>query len=282
MLKILVPTDFSPEAKNACLYAYEFARYTNSTLLLYHAIPLPIAVTDIPFENFYLDEQQEINLLHDSFERLMLQHQLDPKMVEVKACISSNNNVSTGIQEAYKKHQCDMVIMGTHGASGISSVILGSNTASLIAHSRIPIIAVPYNYTFQPIYHLVYSSDLENLEEELSVIVPFAKVFQAVLEVFYFDYAGPDSEKLMLKAERYINSLAYKNISLLVQKGNIHLSVAENLKRQLNPANTQMLILYRSEHSWLDNLMMGSNTRKLVMEPSIPMFVLPKNPVFEG
>ncbi len=282
MLKILVPTDFSPEAKNACLYAYEFARYTNSTLLLYHAIPLPIAVTDIPFENFYLDEQQEIDLLHDSFERLMLQHQLDPKMVEVKACISSNNNVSTGIQEAYKKHQCDMVIMGTHGASGISSVILGSNTASLIAHARIPIIAVPYNYTFQPIYHLVYSSDLENLEEELSVIVPFAKVFQAVLEVFYFDYAGPDSEKLMLKAERYINSLAYKNISLLVQKGNIHLSVAENLKRQLNPANTQMLILYRSEHSWLDNLMMGSNTRKLVMEPSIPMFVLPKNPVFEG
>jgi nucleotide-binding universal stress UspA family protein len=282
MLKILVPTDFSPEAKNACLYAYEFARYTNSTLLLYHAIPLPIAVTDIPFENFYLDEQQEIDLLHDSFNRLMLQHQLDPKMVEVKACISSNNNVSTGIQEAYKKHQCDMVIMGTHGASGISSVILGSNTASLIAHSRIPIIAVPYNYTFQPIYHLVYSSDLENLEEELSVIVPFAKVFQAVLEVFYFDYAGPDSEKLMLNAEQYINSLAYKNISLLVQKGNIHLSVAENLKRQLNPANTQMLILYRSEHSWLDNLMMGSNTRKLVMEPSIPMFVLPKNPVFEG
>jgi nucleotide-binding universal stress UspA family protein len=282
MLKILVPTDFSPEAKNACLYAYEFARYTNSTLLLYHAIPLPIAVTDIPFENFYLDEQQEIDLLHDSFERLMLQHQLDPKMVEVKACISSNNNVSTGIQEAYKKHQCDMVIMGTHGASGISSVILGSNTASLIAQSRIPIIAVPYNYKFQPIYHLVYSSDLENLEEELSVIVPFAKVFQAVLEVFYFDYAGPDSEKLMLNAEQYINSLAYKNISLLVQKGNIHLSVAENLKRQLNPANTQMLILYRSEHSWLDNLMMGSNTRKLVMEPSIPMFVLPKNPVFEG
>ncbi len=280
MLKILVPTDFSPEAKNACLYAYEFARYTNSAILLYHAIPLPIAVTDIPFENYYLDEQQEIDLLHDSFKKTILENNLDPLMVEVSAAVSSNNNISDGIQDIFKNHGCDMVIMGTHGASGLSEVILGSNTAQLISQAKIPIIAIPASYRFEPIYHLVYASDLKNLSDELAVIIPFSKVFQAVLEIFYFDYVGPESEQLMFDAEKYIDELAYKNVSLRVKKGNLQMSVAENIKQQIDPSNTQMLILYRAEHSWLDNLLLGSNTRKLVMEPSIPIMVLPKNPVF--
>lgn len=280
MLKILVPTDFSPEAKNACLYAYEFARYTNSAILLYHAIPLPIAVTDIPFENFYLDEQQEIDLLHDSFKKTILENNLDPFMVEVSAAVTTTNNVSEGIADTFKNHGCDMVIMGTHGASGLSEVILGSNTAQLISQAKIPIIAIPASYRFEPIYHLVYASDLKNLSDELAVIIPFSKVFQAVLEIFYFDYAGPESEQLMFDAEKYIDELTYKNVSLRVKKGNLQMSVAENIKQQIDPSNTQMLILYRAEHSWLDNLLLGSNTRKLVMEPSIPIMVLPKNPVF--
>ncbi len=280
MLKILVPTDFSAEAKNACLYAYEFASYTNSTILLYHAIPLPIAVTDIPFENFYLDEQQEIDLLHDSFKKTILENKLDPFMVEVSAAVTSTNNVSEGIEDTFKKHGCDMVIMGTHGASGISKVILGSNTAQLISQVKIPIIAIPARYRFEPIYHLVYASDLKNLSDELAVIIPFSKVFQAVLEIFYFDYAGPESEQLMFDAQKHIDELAYKNLSLRVKKGNLQMSVAENIKQQIDPSNTQMLILYRAEHSWLDNLLLGSNTRKLVMKPSIPIMVLPKNPVF--
>jgi nucleotide-binding universal stress UspA family protein len=84
----------------------------------------------------------------------------------------------------------------------------------------------------------------------------------------------------MFDAEKYIDELAYKNVSLKVKKGNLQMSVAENIKQQIDPRNTQMLILYRAEHSWLDNLLLGSNTRKLVMEPSIPIMVLPKNPVF--
>jgi nucleotide-binding universal stress UspA family protein len=280
MLKILVPTDFSPEAKNACLYAYEFAKYTNSAIILYHAIPLPIAVTDIPFENFYLDEQQEIDLLHESFQKTILDSKLDPLMVNVSAAVSSTNNISEGIKQIFDDHGCDMVIMGTHGASGLSEVILGSNTAKLISQAKIPIIAIPSNYKFEPIYHLVYASDLKNLSDELAVIIPFSKVFQAVLEIFYFDYAGPESEQLMFDTEKYIDELAYKNVSLRVKKGNLQMSVAENIKQQIDPSNTQMLILYRAEHSWLDNLLLGSNTRKLVMEPSIPIMVLPKNPVF--
>lgn len=279
MLKILVPTDYSPQAKNACLYAYEFARYTNSSLVLYHAMPLPIPVTDIPFENYYLDEEEEKHLLLSSFKELVLSHNLDPEMVETMAAVSANNQIASGIQEAFETHECDMVIMGTHGASGLREIFLGSNTARLISQARIPIIAIPEHYRFEPIYHLIYASDLVNLEEELDIMVPFAKVFHAVLEIFYFDYAGPESEQLMLEAEKYIKHHEYKNITLNVKKGNLMYSLSENLRKQINPGNTQLLILYRAEHSWLDNLMLGSNAQKMVLNPPIPVMIMPKNPL---
>ncbi|OYU94952.1 MAG: hypothetical protein CFE21_14850 [Bacteroidetes bacterium B1(2017)] len=276
MLKILVPTDYSPEAKNACLYAYHFAVYTNSSLVLYHAMPQIISASDMPFENYYLDEEQEKNLLSDAYKELLKKHKLDPSLVDFEVKVNTTNVITNGIKNAYDEFDCDLVIMGTHGASGFRAVFLGSNTAQFIAEAHVPIIAVPKQYTFKPIYHLIYASDLQNLEGELAVLVPFSAVFHAALELFYFDYAGPESEKLIFDAQQYIHSHSYQNIKLTIKKGSIHLSIAENLKQQINPSNTQLLVMYRAEHSWIDKLLIGSNSQKMVLNPGLPILVLHK------
>jgi nucleotide-binding universal stress UspA family protein len=277
MLKILVPTDYSPAAKNACLYAYHFAVYTNSSIVLYHAMPASVPTTDIPYENYYLNEFEEKNLLEDAYKSLLKKHHLDPDLVEYQSVISTHNLVTQGIKEAYESQQCDMVIMGTHGASGLKAVFIGSNTAQFISEVKVPIIVVPKDYKFKSIYHFIYASDLKNLEEELGVIVPFANVFHAALEIFYFDYAGPESEKLILDAQQFIFEHEYKNIKINIKKGNIHLSIVENLNKHINPGNTQMLIMCRAEHSWLDKVLLGSNSQKMVLEAGLPILVLHKS-----
>ncbi len=276
MLSILVPTDYSPEAKNAMHYAYQFALYTNSSLILYHAMPVIIPVTELPFENYYLDEPEELQLLLDAYSNHMNSLGLDPAKVKVSGVVDTQTQISEGIEAAFKKNNCDLVIMGTHGASGFRKVFLGSNTARLVSDSEFPVMAIPGNYKFEPIYHLVYASDLEELDLELEILVPFAKVFHAVLEIFYFDYAGPESEKLMMDAEKYIRSHPYKNLTLNIKKGNLQLNLAENLRRQINYGNTQLLIMYKGAHSWLDNLMIGSNSQKMVLDSGLPVLVLHK------
>ncbi len=279
MLKILVPTDYSPEAKNACLYAYHFAAYTNSSIVLYHAIPVipPSAEFPIPMENYYLSDKEEILLLEEAFHHLLVLHQLDPKKVKYKGAVNVENSISNGIKYAYDENKCDLVIMGTHGASGFSKIFLGSNTTQLIAETMVPVIAIPKTYRFEPIYHLIYASDLENLKEELGILIPFAEVFHAALELVYFDYASPNSEHLILEAQKFIHQQVYPNIKLSIKKGSIHLSLPENLKRQLNPSNTQMLVLYRAAHTWMENLLLGSNAQKMLLDPGMPILVLHKN-----
>ncbi|MBC7382974.1 MAG: universal stress protein [Bacteroidia bacterium] len=276
MLSILVPTDYSPEAKNALHYAYQFALYTNSNLVLYHAMPAIVPVTEMPFESYYLDEDEEQQMLLDTYTNFISGLGLNPVKVQVKALVDMQTQITTGIKEAFEKSNCDLVIMGTHGASGFRKVFLGSTTAKLISNAIFPVIAIPGTYKFAPVYHLIYASDLQELNDELAVLIPFAEVFHAVLEVIYFDYAGPESEKLMMDAETYILSLSYKNITLSIKKGNLQLNLAENLRKHINYNNTQLLIMYRGSHTWVDNLFMGSNSQKMVLESGLPVLILQK------
>lgn len=277
MLRILVPTDYSPEAKHAMLYAFHFARYTNSALVLYHAMPAVIPVTDIPYENYYLDETEEQFLLLDHYRQLLRQHRLDPEEVPAEARVELHNVVSTGIADTCKTLDCDLIIMGTHGASGWRKIIWGSNTARVINETEVPVIAIPGEYRFEPVYHMVYASDLLNLEEELGVLVPFAKVFDAALELVFFDYAGPESETLMLNAEATMKSHGYDNLRLTIRKGDIQLTLAENLRKTVDASSTQMLILFQGEHGWMDQFFNGSNSARMVLHPGLPVMVFHKS-----
>jgi len=47
-----------------------------------------------------------------------------------------------GILKAARKASCDAVVMASHGRGGLGGVILGSQTARVLAHSKIPVIVV--------------------------------------------------------------------------------------------------------------------------------------------
>jgi nucleotide-binding universal stress UspA family protein len=275
MLNILVPNDYSPEAKNALRYAVEFAAQTNSQILLFHAIPEVMPINEIPYENYYADELDEENLLMESFQN-MAKEENWPAIKTPKTLVNFSNRVSDGIQAAFEEFKADIVIMGTHGASGWRKYVLGTNTSSLIAEANFPVLAIPANYGFKPIYHIVYSSDLMNLSSELDFMVPFAKIFHAVLDIFYFDYAGTESEKLMLEAEQYIRSLNYQNVKLSVKKGNLELSIDEQLRKNIDETNTQIVTLFKNKHNWMDDLLLGSNSRKMAMQSPIPILIFKK------
>ena len=44
------------------------------------------------------------------------------------------------IIKAARKHKCDLIYMGSHGRSGLSKLLLGSQTAKVLAQSRIPVL----------------------------------------------------------------------------------------------------------------------------------------------
>jgi len=45
-----------------------------------------------------------------------------------------------GIIETAQKRECDLIVMASHGRSGISAVILGSQTVKVLTHTKIPVL----------------------------------------------------------------------------------------------------------------------------------------------
>jgi nucleotide-binding universal stress UspA family protein len=41
-----------------------------------------------------------------------------------------------------KKHKCDLIIMASHGRRGLSGLLLGSETAKVLTHSKIPVLVM--------------------------------------------------------------------------------------------------------------------------------------------
>jgi nucleotide-binding universal stress UspA family protein len=61
----------------------------------------------------------------------------------VKATAATGHGaVAEAIITAAKKHQCDLIVMASHGRKGISRVLLGSETMDVLTHSHIPVLVL--------------------------------------------------------------------------------------------------------------------------------------------
>lgn len=135
---ILCPVDFSDASKNAYRYACEFARSMGSKVLLLNVIePRPIAadftLTYIPFEE---------NLSATAREDFI------PMLDEAKAAgVDISADVIPGIpEEVILKqiidHDASMVIMGSHGKTGLTRLLMGSVAEAVVRKASIPVLIV--------------------------------------------------------------------------------------------------------------------------------------------
>lgn len=72
----------------------------------------------------------------------------DAKAKAAAAGISANAihvaemNAAEGIIDAAMKHGCDLIVMSSHGRRGVRRMILGSQTAEVLAHTTIPVLVI--------------------------------------------------------------------------------------------------------------------------------------------
>ena len=114
MKKILVPTDLSVQAENALKVAVQIASKNNGVIHLLHSMELPGHLANkntgsLP-EALYF-----IKLAEKHFDELLAKPFLEN--VEIEYAIG-HAEIYDDIAEAVKRGKIDLVIMGSHGASG--------------------------------------------------------------------------------------------------------------------------------------------------------------------
>jgi len=283
MSTILVPSDFSKNATDALCYAISLCKQMNSELIVFHcshisAYALSTATSETQMTHLLKeDEEHKMEKLKEQVS-LAYQQQLNSKVPDSTRCmVSYNPMLVEKTLEIAKNNNVDLIVMGTHGATGITKFFFGSNTSIMIAKSDIPVMAIPENYQYNPLQQIVFASDLENLSSELAQIVPFAQSAESEIKVLFMDY-GIDTEHTKInRAEAVIENTPYKKIKLEVQKATIETSLVGQVKKYIGLNKPDCLVMFARERSLWDRLFFkGSKTEDISTAMSIPLISFKK------
>lgn len=187
MKRILVPTDFSPLAESALKIAANLARKHDSEIYLLHLLDLPLDLID-PTQGGSQDLPESIffmKLAHQRFSKAMNKPYLEG--IKVNETVEFNAAFE-GIMEVSKKHNCDLIIMGSHGAEGLKEVFIGSNTEKVVRYSEIPVLVIKHEIEEFKVGKFIYATNL-SLESSSSFkqAQDFAKKFDAEMEVVFIN-----------------------------------------------------------------------------------------------
>ena len=140
--KMVVPTDFSPRADQAVAYAAALATTLGASIHLVHVIEDPFVAGGE--WALYVRDAQEVRerLYADASSRLAtMAASLDKVPSSVTTEIRSGP-ASDGITNAAAASGADLIVMSTHGRSGLPHRLLGSVAERVVRSANCPVLVV--------------------------------------------------------------------------------------------------------------------------------------------
>ncbi len=182
MKKILVPTDFSAHAHHALKVASQIAKKHGGEIILLHMLELPHQAGDAIGSGHDLPEIMLFkNLAINKLEDLMDDENLNGLKVSE---IIQFELAFDGILKVSQKNDIDLIVMGSHGASGFKEMFIGSNAEKVVRNSEVPVLIIKKDAGEFNVNKFVFASDFsEEIKKPFAKVVDFANKFGAELEL---------------------------------------------------------------------------------------------------
>ena len=140
--RILHPTDFSPASNAAFARAVEMARTNKAELLLAHVLTSVVPLPADGYVSPQLYADIEASAKAEAQKRLgMLIAKARRAGVRVKALLL-NGVAHEQITRAARTKRADLVVLGTHGRTGLARFFLGSVASRVVATATVPVLTV--------------------------------------------------------------------------------------------------------------------------------------------
>ncbi|NPA43301.1 MAG: universal stress protein [Chlorobi bacterium] len=181
MKRILVPIDFSPRSIDALKVAVQIARKTGAEIILLHLIDLPSDEVGMFVDGVPTGPAALIlmNRARAKFDELFKEDFLQG--VKVEDYVDFNKPFE-GISDYAKEKDVDLIVMGSHGTSGLNGFFVGSNTEKVVRTSEIPVLVIKKPVEEFKLDNVVFASAFKDeCHKCFSKILDFIKLFDPTL-----------------------------------------------------------------------------------------------------
>lgn len=202
MKRILLPTDFSAHAEDALKVAAQIAKKNNSEIIILHMLELASQMNDailggasIPETMLFMKKANEM------LDEISSRPYLDG--VSVTEIVKMDKPIH-GISQVSKDYDVDLIVMGSHGSSGIEELIIGSNTEKVVRNSEIPVLVIKKDIANFDASNIVFASDFsEEAKKPFEKLLNFTKFFES--KIHLVTICTPNSFKPTHVVEKAMN-----------------------------------------------------------------------------
>ncbi|MCC5918198.1 MAG: universal stress protein [Cryomorphaceae bacterium] len=185
-IKILLPTDFSPQAEHALVLARKIAEKVPANLELLHIIPCRTEAR--------LNESGQVEVEEDSVQGYLNAQVVAARkgfeMYNTSAFSSVKHDIVFGpiastIVMKTPKGAYDLIIMGTKGAFGMKEFFSGSSTQQVVRGSQTPVLSLMCDRSDWDVKNVLLIHQLDNKQAQIpKALKALVKAFGSTLHIF--------------------------------------------------------------------------------------------------
>jgi len=275
MNTILVPTDFSPAARNAAMYAISFAKQLGSKkIILYNAYQTPI-VTDANMAIIdavdiqELKQASETNL--EAFKQTLITFCENDIQLET---LSEFGTLTLDINEVCENTKTGIIVMGVTGSGKIAESLIGSFAIDVSRKATVPVIIVPPDAGYTAIKEIMLACDFSKVVETTPVDAIKKIMAETKAKLFVVNI---DHKQKHFTAETPFESLM---LDTLLQGYNpeYHFLDDADFVHAINKfavdKQVDLIITIPKKMGWFDALFHKSHTKALAFHSHVPLMVV--------
>jgi nucleotide-binding universal stress UspA family protein len=272
MKKILVPCDFSDTALQAFRYACEIAAVSKGEIFLLNIIELPAIHTSLfvpaqAYESVFL---KGLKLkAHKNFEKMK-----EKWAGKVKVHLTlEQGSVTSAIKKFVDRKRVDLIVMGTHGSSGIKEYALGSNTEKIVRTSKVPVIAIKKSVSISSVKNLILPTKMDASKKLIASIKVLQRLLKAHLHLLYIN--TPSNFVADRHTEPKLIEFARQN-----QLKNCSIHIYNDIDEEAGIINfsakfkNRMIAMATHGRTGINRLMTGSITEDVVNHIDCPIWTI--------
>lgn len=273
MIKVILPTDFSENSKNAIAYALTLFKEEACAFYLLNTFLSSSNFEEYPWHSSLeqSDSAKAMTRLTALLDNLSKKFK-NPKHIFVPH--SAMNTVVGEVNKLIEQENIDLVVMGTQGLTGAKDILFGTNAIQVIRNVSRPVIVVPSAYTYRAPEQILFPTDFEITyhKEQLNELLHLARQHRSHISILHVAAGNELTEDQLVNKsslEELIKDIDYQ--LHIVSEGDIR-SVIYNY---LQENNISLLVMIQNKHTFMERLFLRSEIKQIGLHVNIPFMVIP-------
>lgn len=270
MKRILLPTDFSENARNAIDYSIQLFGTEETKFCLLHTYQEP-ASTDSSFIGSLIEKMKEEAEKDLKKEEHFLKTKYKSKNIKIES-VTIYGDIITSVNEYSKAGKFDLVVMGTKGATGLKEVFIGSNAADVMMGTDKPLLLVPEDAGYSKLKNVLFATDHKDFEHT-SMLYPLVSLLKQEGAGLMLLNVMPEGESTSELAS--IKKLKAKLKGIKYAEHFIEYPYAsEGLEKYIAEHDVDLVAMVNRKRNLLQRIFHKSVSKQLALHTHVPLLVM--------